>query len=59
MVLERDERANLAIARFTQRKGAASSFRIVTAKVEDVLASKGLMVNDAQKRRDMEDVLHG
>lgn len=59
VVLEQGERANLSIARFTQRKGAASSFRIVVAKVEDLLMGKGLMVSDANKRREMEDVLNG
>lgn len=43
--------------RFTQTKGAASSFRKVVETVEDVFAGKGLLVEDEEKRKGMEAIL--
>jgi hypothetical protein len=53
VVLEYGRRANLCIARFTQTKGAASSFRRVVDIVEDVCSSKNMLVEDPKKRAAM------
>lgn len=56
-VLEHGRRANLCLARFTQTKGAASSFRKVVDIVEDVFRAKATLVEDAGKREAMCEVL--
>jgi len=58
-VLEHGRRANLSIARFTQTKGAASSFRKVAEAVENVFGARGLLVVDEAVKRGMEGVLMG
>jgi len=45
-LLHRGRRANLAIARFTQEKGAKSSFERVIAALDGVLQARGLLVED-------------
>lgn len=57
VVLEHGRRAGLCLARFTQRKGAASSFRKMTLNLEDLLMGRGLIVENAQRRRDMQAIL--
>ena len=57
MVLEHGRRAQLCLARFTQTRGAASSFRKVVEIIEDVFEAKGMLVKDEEKRRAMCEVL--
>jgi len=47
-VLHRGRKANLSITRFTQEKGAKSSFEKVVAAVEGVLRARGLVVEDGR-----------
>ncbi|KAI9701221.1 MAG: hypothetical protein M1836_001890 [Candelina mexicana] len=56
-VLEHGKRAQLSIARFTQQKGAASSFHKVVDTLETVLNSRGLLVRDRKRRMAMCKVL--
>lgn len=56
VVLEDGRRVGLCAARATQTKGAASSFRKVFGIVEDVLRTRGVLVEDAEKRAAMEEV---
>ncbi|KAI4254595.1 MAG: hypothetical protein LQ352_003005 [Teloschistes flavicans] len=56
-VLERGRKANLSLARFTQEKGAKSSFDRVVKTMEDVLADRGLLMEDAERGRQMAKVL--
>ncbi|KAI9875894.1 MAG: hypothetical protein M1830_007823 [Pleopsidium flavum] len=58
-VLERGRRAQLSIARFTQEKGAASSFHRVLDTLETVLSARGLLVEDRVRAKKMEKVLTG
>ncbi len=59
VVLEHGRRAQLCMARFTQRKGAASSFSRVVDTLEVVLKGRGLLVEEAEKTREMEGILGG
>ncbi|KAL9089701.1 MAG: hypothetical protein Q9159_002429 [Coniocarpon cinnabarinum] len=59
VVLENGKRNRLSVARFIQRKGAASSFRMVVGRIEGVLQNKGLIVMDGVKKREMEEMLVG
>jgi len=52
-LLHRGRRANLAIARFTQEKGAKSSFERVVAALEEVLKTRGLLVEDRKVVKNM------
>lgn len=45
-LLHHGRRANIAIARFTQEKGAKSSFERVMEALEEVLGEKGVLVVD-------------
>lgn len=45
-ILENGRRAQLSIARFSQTKGAASSFRKVVDAVEKYASDSGLLVED-------------
>ena len=56
-MLKEDRRAKLCIARFTQTKGAASSFRKIVEHVETVMDGRGILVNDRKTRADMEALL--
>ncbi|KAL9599224.1 MAG: hypothetical protein Q9179_003627 [Wetmoreana sp. 5 TL-2023] len=58
-VLERGRKANLTLARFTQERGAKSSFERVVKTMEKVLGEKGLLVEDEVKGRAMKAVLGG
>ncbi|KAF2629620.1 Pkinase-domain-containing protein [Macroventuria anomochaeta] len=57
VVLEHGRRANLCLARFTQTRGAASSFRKVVDIVEDVCRAKSMLVEDPEKQATMMEVL--
>ena len=57
IVLEHGRHANLCIARFIQRKGAASSFRVTVAKIESVMRARGYIVEDGVKKKEMEGML--
>lgn len=52
-LLHRGRRANIAIARFTQEKGAKSSFERVMEALEQVLKARGLVVEDKKKVKQM------
>ena len=56
-MLERGRKANLALARFTQEKGAKSSFERVVKTMEKVLGERGFLVENAEKAREMRNVL--
>lgn len=57
VVLEHGRRAQLAIVRFTQTRGAASSFRKVVDTLEEVMGAKGLLVEDEDKKAEMTQIL--
>jgi serine/threonine-protein kinase HSL1 (negative regulator of Swe1 kinase) len=50
-VIEHGKRSHLCIARFTQEKGAASSFHRVVETLEKVLKSRGMLISDERKKR--------
>jgi len=52
-VIEHGRRSRLSIARFTQERGAASSFHKVVETLDTVLKSRGMLVSDERKRRRM------
>ncbi|KAF2753471.1 Pkinase-domain-containing protein [Pseudovirgaria hyperparasitica] len=55
-ILEHGRRAQLCVARFTQTKGAASSFKKIVDVLADVCNGRGLLVEDEQKKNDMMEV---
>ncbi|KAL5114830.1 serine/threonine-protein kinase gin4 [Pleosporales sp. CAS-2024a] len=57
VVLEHGQRANLCLARFTQTRGAASSFRKVVDIVEDVFRARCMLIENAEKQAAMMEVL--
>jgi serine/threonine-protein kinase HSL1, negative regulator of Swe1 kinase len=57
VVLEHGRRASLCIARFTQTKGAASSFRKVIDIIDDVCRARCILVEDQEKKDAMCEVL--
>lgn len=57
VVLQNGVRKGLSIARFTQRKGAASSMKRVVQELELRLAKRGYLVQDKTLWKDMESVL--
>ncbi|KAJ4340006.1 serine/threonine-protein kinase gin4 [Ascochyta clinopodiicola] len=57
VVLEHGHRANLCLTRFTQTRGAASSFRKVVDIVEDVCRARTMLVEDPEKQATMMEVL--
>ncbi|TVY49671.1 Serine/threonine-protein kinase [Lachnellula occidentalis] len=52
-VIEHGKRAHLSIARFTQERGAASSFHKVVETLENVLKLRGMLITDERKKRMM------
>jgi serine/threonine-protein kinase HSL1 (negative regulator of Swe1 kinase) len=52
-VIEHEKKSKLSIARFTQERGAASSFQKVLETMETVLKSRGLLLTDQRKKRMM------
>ncbi|KAK8216083.1 serine/threonine-protein kinase GIN4 [Phyllosticta capitalensis] len=57
-VLEHGRRAQLCLVRFTQMKGAASSFRKVVDTLEDVFDSKGFLIEDEERRKEISETLN-
>jgi serine/threonine-protein kinase HSL1 (negative regulator of Swe1 kinase) len=57
VVLNHGRRANLCLARFTQTKGAASSFRKAVDIIEEVFHKKELLVEDEVRKAGMCEVL--
>ncbi|ORY18810.1 serine/threonine-protein kinase GIN4 [Clohesyomyces aquaticus] len=57
VILEHGRRARLCLARFTQTRGAASSFRKVVDIVDDVCRARSLLVEDEEKKAAMLEVL--
>jgi serine/threonine-protein kinase HSL1, negative regulator of Swe1 kinase len=53
-VLEHGRKANLSIMKFTQEKGAASSFYKVVETLEALLKERDLLVLDPQRRKGIE-----
>ncbi|ESZ96597.1 hypothetical protein SBOR_3019 [Sclerotinia borealis F-4128] len=51
--LERGRKINLAVARITQERGAASSFHKVVETLDSVLQVRGVLVMDEEKKRMM------
>ncbi|GME24211.1 Camk camkl gin4 protein kinase [Neofusicoccum parvum] len=58
-VLQQGRRAHLCAGRFTQTRGAASSFRRVVDIIEDVLKTKGLLIEDEIRAQEVANVLNG
>lgn len=56
-MLEHGRKANLSVARFTQEKGAKSSFERVMEALEKVLRDRGCIVEDRRKANNMRTVL--
>lgn len=56
VVLQHGRRAKLCLARLTQTKGAASSFRKVADVIEDVFRTRGMLVEDEAKKSEMLEV---
>lgn len=52
-VIEHGKRNHLSILRFTQEKGAASSFHKVVDTMHSVFTSRGLLVQDSRKAKMM------
>lgn len=50
-MLERGKQANLSLVKFTQEKGAASSFNRVVETMESVLDEADLALVDTDKRK--------
>ena len=50
-VLERGKAASLSVVKFTQEKGAASSFQRVVNTMESVLKESELILHDTEKRK--------
>jgi hypothetical protein len=48
-VIEHGKRNQLSIARFTQEKGAASSFHRVVGAINSAFAARALLVTDKRK----------
>ncbi|KAF2098131.1 Pkinase-domain-containing protein [Rhizodiscina lignyota] len=57
VVLEHGRRAQLTLVRFTQTRGAASSFRRVVEVIADVMEAKGLLCEDEERKTAMEEIL--
>ncbi|KAF4537662.1 hypothetical protein BFW01_g11178 [Lasiodiplodia theobromae] len=58
-VLQQGRRAQLCVGRFTQTRGAASSFRKVVDILEDVLKGKGIIIEDEARAREVAAILGG
>ena len=56
-VLEHGRRCNLSVIRFTQDNGAASSLYKVVDTLEAVLRRKDLLVEDARRKKGIEQSL--
>lgn len=52
-MIEHGRRNHLSIIRFTQEKGAASSFHKVVDTMDSVFSSRALLVQDGRKAKRM------
>ncbi len=52
-VIEHGKKTHLCIARFTQERGAASSFHKVVETMESVCKCRGILVQDGERKRMM------
>jgi serine/threonine-protein kinase HSL1 (negative regulator of Swe1 kinase) len=52
-VIEHGKKSHLSIARFTQERGAASSFHKVVDTLETVCKCRGILLTDERKKRMM------
>ena len=59
VVLEYGRRAHLCLARVTQRKGAASSFRQIVDNIENRMRDRGLLVENQRRKNEMQAILQG
>ena len=57
VVLRNGKKVGLSLARWTQTRGAASSFRRVLGIVEEVLAQRGDLIDDEAKCRELEGII--
>ena len=57
VVLEHSRRAQLCLVRFTQTRGAASSFRKVVDVLDDCFSTRGMLVENEDRKRAMVDML--
>lgn len=57
VVLQNGKKVGLSLGRWTQVRGAASSFRRVVDIVDEVLMLKGVMVKEEEKRKELEGIL--
>ncbi|MCJ1403782.1 hypothetical protein MMC11_007005 [Xylographa trunciseda] len=58
-IFVRGRRANLSVGRFTQEKGAKSSFERVVAALEEVLERRGCLIKEKKRAREMARCLQG
>ncbi len=58
-ILHHGRTVNLSVARFTQERGAKSSFNRVMEALESVLMARGFLVEEGTRREDMAKVLDG
>jgi serine/threonine-protein kinase HSL1 (negative regulator of Swe1 kinase) len=56
-VLEHGRKANLSIAKFTQERGAVSSFIKVVETLEEVLKTENALVTDRTRKNGIENAL--
>lgn len=56
-MLDNGRRSQLCLARVTQQKGAASSFRRVMDEMTRFLTGRDVLVTDVAKRAEMEELL--
>jgi serine/threonine-protein kinase HSL1 (negative regulator of Swe1 kinase) len=57
VMLAGGQKANLSVCRITQRKGAASSFKMVAEAIEHEMNKKDFLVKDEEMKKEMESVL--
>ncbi|KAF2689480.1 Pkinase-domain-containing protein [Lentithecium fluviatile CBS 122367] len=57
VVLQNGRRAHVCLARFTQTRGAATSFRKTVEHIEQVFRAQGILLEDEEKKAAMCEVL--
>ena len=57
VVLQNGRKVGLSLGRWTQTRGAASSFRRVVGVVEEVLRERGVLVEEEEKWKELEGIL--
>jgi len=57
VVLQNGRKVGLSLGRWTQTRGAASSFKQVVEVVEQSMRAKEIMVTDVEKCRELEGIL--